>query len=148
MVSGVIYRKMVFSDIFYCSIIEQNHFNYNTTIESDVYDVLSEKSCSFVCLINENIVGFSKTTAIDQEKIEILILIVENSHRNQRIGKNLLNHTVNKAKHLRFNEIQLFVATSNKIALELYKSVGFKVVNLIKNAYKDKSDAYKMILKL
>ena len=72
----------------------------------------------------------------DKEVIRLGFIIIDNSIRGKGYGKQLIEYAINYAKEkLGAKEINLGVFTNNEEALRCYKSVGFKIMEVEKNAY-------------
>ena len=72
----------------------------------------------------------------DKEVIRLGFIIVDNSIRGKGYGKQLIEYAINYAKEkLGAKVINLGVFTNNEGAIRCYKSVGFKVMEVEKNAY-------------
>ena len=57
------------------------------------------------------------------------------------IGKLMAEHSLEEARRLGFTAMQFnFVVKSNKIAVRLWKSVGFQVIGEIPNAFRHKTN--------
>lgn len=86
----------------------------------------------------------------NKDIIRLGFIIVDNNIRGKGYGKQLIEEAVKYAKEkLGAKVINLGVFTNNEDAIQCYKSVGFKVTNIIKNAYQfhDESwDCAEMIL--
>lgn len=76
------------------------------------------------------------------DNIDILSIFVDEKDRKKNIGLNLMLELINNN---RFHEeaIMLEVSTDNRPAINLYKKVGFQIINVRKNYYENK-DAYVM----
>ena len=86
----------------------------------------------------------------NEDIIRLGFIIVDDSIRGKGYGKQLIEIAINYAKEkLRAKEINLGVFTNNEGALRCYKSVGFKVTDVEKNAfefYDEKWDCAEMVL--
>lgn len=72
----------------------------------------------------------------NKEVIRLGFVIVDSSIREKGYGKILINEAIKYAKEkLGTKKINLGVFTNNKSAFECYKSIGFKVVDIKKDAY-------------
>lgn len=82
--------------------------------------------------------------------IRLGFIIVDNSIRGKGYGKQLIKEAIKYAKEkLGAKEINLGVFTNNEGALQCYKSVGFKLIDIEKNAYQfyeEQWDCAEMIL--
>ena len=87
----------------------------------------------------------------DYNAIRMGFIIVDNTIRGKGYGKKLIEEAIKYAKNiLKAEEINLGVFTNNESAMNCYKSVGFELVNIEKNAYQfydEKWDCAEMILK-
>lgn len=80
---------------------------------------------SYVYLISDVIVG-SIITDIGDNAPWIWTLCVDKQHRNHGIAKKLLATVHEKIKSIECKKISLEVGSSNKIAIKLYDSFGYK----------------------
>ncbi len=71
-------------------------------------------------------------------------LAVARKYRNLGIGSRMLRMVVRRLKNKGIKRISLTVKTSNKKAIYLYKKMGFEIVEMIRNHYRNGCDAYKM----
>ena len=78
-------------------------------------------------------------------------IIVDSKVRGMGYGKALINEDIKYAKkEFSAEEINLGVFTVNKSAIECYKSSGFKIIDIEKNAYRFQDeiwDCAEMVLK-
>ena len=110
----------------------ENHFNFSYYLSNDIYS-------QYVYVINDKIVGYILITIID-DLVEVHLLYVDSLFRNQRIGTRLIEYLINKYSNYKF---LLEVASNNYIAIKLYKTMNFKIINIRKKYYND-IDAYVM----
>ena len=79
--------------------------------------------------------------------------IVSEEARGQGVGKALALHSIDIAKELGYKAIQFnFVVSTNTAAVNLWKSVGFRILATVPKAYNHKTlgyvDAYVMFKEL
>lgn len=77
--------------------------------------------------------------------VDILDIVIEKTHRNQKIGTNLLDYMITSLDPK--STIYLEVATYNQYAIALYEKFGFKKIHTRKEYY-GLTDAYIMERKL
>lgn len=65
----------------------------------------------------------------------VLNLCVKPASRGQGLGRNLLAHMIDKARHLAAQTLLLEVRPSNRAAIQLYQSVGFNEIGIRKDYY-------------
>ena len=104
---------------------------------SVLIDELSSKnSIFFVAKNNQEIVSFAGIKIILDEA-EIMNIVTKKEHRNQGIGKLLLERLLLEAKNKNIKRLNLEVNESNKIAIHLYEKFGFIQNGKRKNYYID-----------
>lgn len=92
-----------------------------------------------VYIINEEIVGFLDYSLMF-DKIEINYIFIKEEFRNNKIAYKLISYMIENND---FSNITLEVNINNLYAIKLYKSLGFKIINVRKNYYNG-VDAYLM----
>jgi ribosomal protein S18 acetylase RimI-like enzyme len=122
----------VYPQQYYISVINQK---LSYVIKVKRYIIIA------VCLVRYNEeTGF----------VGIDLLCVKKDYQKKGIGKLLLSYCIENCKKLGFKKFYLHVATTNKPAFHLYKKLGFKVCETIKNYYFNDlppdNDAYLMKL--
>lgn len=76
------------------------------------------------------------------DNIDILSIYVEEKYRKKNIGSSLLEELINNNRYLK-QSIMLEVSTNNTPAINLYKKMGFQIINIRKKYYEN-GDAYVM----
>lgn len=67
--------------------------------------------------------------------------MVSPNAKGKGIGRKMAEHSIEEARRLGFHSIQFnFVVKSNKIAVNLWKSVGFEVIGEIPDAFNHKQN--------
>ncbi len=94
------------------------------------------------------VVGFASfQRVIDQAEFQNIA--IDPQYRHQGLGNSLLEEAVRRLREAGAKRIYLEVRPSNKPALSLYTSIGFKLHSARKNYYRDPpEDAYVMSLDL
>jgi ribosomal protein S18 acetylase RimI-like enzyme len=90
----------------------------------------------------ESIIGFSlwKVDVIDHFS-HLLKIAVRSDYQGEGLGKKLLDFDIDRFKQWGVFKFYLEVDASNYNAVGLYRSRGFKQVNIIKQFYSDGGDA-------
>lgn len=78
----------------------------------------------------------------------IVSIAVAPDSRGKGFGKLLLRSLEERCKKRGLSMVKLEVKISNHIALNMYRSEGYKIQGYIKNYYPDGSDAYFMVKNL
>ena len=93
--------------------------------------MVSNKYPQYFLILNENVIGWCDINPKDvpeYQHVGILGIGILKDYRNKGYGKKLLLKSINHAKEINHLEkIELTVFESNNTALELYKSIGFKI---------------------
>ena len=85
--------------------------------------------------MNNEIVGYILIKKIEENTCLLDGLYVLEKHRNKKIAKSLLIEALKKCQELNVNYIDINVMVENKIALELYKKLGFNIEDLEGSSY-------------
>lgn len=78
----------------------------------------------------------------------IISLAVHPSYRGRGLGSVLLKELEERMVRDGVKRIKLEVSVSNRAAISLYRSRGYRVVNVVPSYYPDGSDAYVMVKEL
>lgn len=133
------------------------YVNGSETSREDAYEKwMNKKAKTFVAEIDGKIVGsyLIKPNQVDRgSHIANASYIVDENARGQGVGKALALHSIQTAKESNYRAIQFnFVVSTNKAAVNLWQSVGFKIIGTIPQAFNHSSlgyvDAYVMFREL
>lgn len=121
-------------------LIKSYSGNTYLTVEDVKKDIkINTHSNYLVYEINKKIVGMINFHMMS-EYAEIIDIVVSEEYRRSHIATKLIKETLNILGDI---DITLEVRQSNKVAILLYESVGFKKVGIRKKYYKNE-DAYIM----
>ena len=135
----------------------ETYVNDNETTKEEAYAKWMNKSAkTFVAKIDDEIVGvyLIKPNRVDRgSHIANASYIVDENKRGFGIGKSLALHSISTAKELGYKAMQFnFVVSTNKAAVNLWQSVGFKIIGTIPQGFNHKVlgyvDAYIMFREL
>lgn len=110
-------------------------------------EVQNPASIYIVAKCTKEIVGFAGIWD-DTYNMNITNIVVKKTHRHKGIGKKLLNKLLQITKEKNKETITLEVNEQNKIAQELYKNAGFKIVGKRKKYYNGANDAIIMTMEV
>ena len=114
----------------------------------DVYIYVTYGSDLLVADIGGKVVGYIAVMDMDRETSKIVSLAVKKEFRRRGIGTKLLSTAIERCRERGKKRVMLEVRVSNYPAQNLYKKIGFKIVDVIPNYYQDGEDAYLMVLDL
>lgn len=106
----------------------------------------NENSNYIICKKNNELIGFAGIVLI-LDIAELNNIVVKKSYRRQGISTLLLENLIQIAKLNNCKQINLEVASTNTVAINLYKKFNFKQVGLRPKYYKN-ADALLFTLKL
>ncbi|MBY8999518.1 MAG: ribosomal protein S18-alanine N-acetyltransferase [Candidatus Heimdallarchaeota archaeon] len=139
-------RPMMTTDIPQVFEIERRSFPYpfGEVLIGSLYFGAPELCC--VMEQDGKMVGFliGGYTPVPRQA-HILSFAILDEYRGKGLGKELLNHFLNRVDILDFSSVKLEVNIDNQRAIELYESLGFRIESRIRKYYQDNSDAYLMI---
>lgn len=101
---------------------------YTTWIEKSINQEIAIESLGY---FEENEILGLITLGTKNNKGDIGLLAVDESHRGKSIGKQLLNQAFIFFQSNNIKNIQVVTQNNNKNALEFYKKNNFKVVNIV-----------------
>jgi len=113
----------------------------------DLYIYLTYGSDVLVADIGGKIVGYAASMEMGSEA-KIMSIAVRKEYRGLGIGSKLLDEVIKRCKERGKAQLFLEVRVSNKIAQQLYKKKGFRIIDIIPAYYNDGEDAYVMALNL
>lgn len=128
-------KRATVDDVYDIHNLEKRVFPQPLDLEF-LYDelVINPFAKYYVYEQNKKIVGYLGYRVID-EAAEMMNFIVDPKHQKQGIGKTLISDTIDELIKQGVKMITLEVRKSNKIAIKLYESVGFKLSHIRKNYY-------------
>lgn len=101
---------------------------------------------TFIAKINGKILGayLIKPNQVDRgSHIANASYIVDNEARGKGVGKALALHSIAEAKKSGYRAMQFnFVVSTNKAAINLWQSVGFKIIGTAPKAFKHRDLGY------
>lgn len=117
--------------------------NYSPSLFNYFYETFPEGF--IVAEKNHKIIGFIIGVTTTPNIAKILMLAVDESHRKQKIGTELLNKFLEQISLKNIKHIELEVRTDKKKAIEFYEKFGFIINEKITGFYQNREDAYNMI---
>lgn len=81
---------------------------------------------------------------IKKDSAEIVSLAIKPAWRRKGVGTAFINYLIDHFKKNGYREIFLRTRTKNKFVISFYQNIGFKIIKIIKNYYRNGDDAYLM----
>ncbi len=82
------------------------------------------------------------------DEADLMNIVTRVDYQKRGFAKLLLSYLISKAKEKKCKHITLEVASTNTIAIHLYKKMGFQKISIRKNYYRNGDDAIIMALAL
>lgn len=101
---------------------------------NDIVNILNDNNVVFIIKKHNILIGYIFIT-IDKDYNEgdIEFIGIDEMYRHKGYGRDLMNMALNYFKRHRILELQLWVNSDNKRAINLYNSVGFKLDDILVN---------------
>lgn len=129
-----------YSDSFYYELLE-------SFPEGFIVAQIGEAVVGYI--MNRIEFGFSNIKGLSlSRKGHIVSVAVLPEHRGKGLGRILVEEALKAAKEKGCKEMYLEVRVTNSIAIRLYETLGFKVVQKLYRYYRDGEDAYLMAMPL
>lgn len=117
--------------------------NYPPSLYFDLYHWWRE---GFIVAENSGqVIGFIAGVVPQPGQARILMLAVEEAHRNRGIGTQLMNSFVGVCAMRGMKSVELEVRQSNVGGISFYKRHGFQLMHSLEKFYTDGEDGYKMM---
>ena len=132
--------------------LESNTFKKDAFSKNSILNLIINNTFFFKLINDDNsneIVGFIIVIQDQKDRVNLINLLISKQYQNKGYGSHLLKYTLNKIKEMNNIEvIVLNVNSKNEVAIFLYQKFGFRIVQKIENYYRQKKNAYLMILKI
>ena len=104
---------------------------------SDYSQKLADKATHFLALDNHKLRGVicCYTNDLQKKSVFLSLTCISPGYQGKGIGKKLTQFFIDKMKEKKFRKIRFEVAKGNISCQEMYKHVGFKIVEEAKNAF-------------
>lgn len=134
-------REMEAADVETVSKLESEIFTMPWSAKDFLEMVEADYAYYYVAEIDDKIVGCCGIRDIAGEG-EITNVLVDAENRKKGIGKKMMEYMLERAKQVGIGDCTLEVRVSNKAAIRLYESLGFKGEGVRPNFYdKPREDA-------
>ena len=114
-------------------------FYYRVLSSNLSYSYKIDKELVAICLVELD---------LRKKIISIALLCVKKAYQRNGLGESLLKYCLKNCLKIGYSEIFLNVATTNSVAIKLYKKLGFREIKIVKDYYIHDSppdrDAYLM----
>ena len=143
--------KMQIEDLPQIADIFISYWGTQCLYSDFVFERIINQELSFVYKIEDEVIAFCLMEYdYKNDIINIDLLCVKKDYKGKHLGKSLLSFCINYSKDLKYTRFALHVSTTNIVAYNLYKKLGFVICEYIEKYYSDEkpedSNAYYMIL--
>ncbi len=137
-------REVNDRDIGYVYDIELKSFKYPYPIYLFIMYLKLFPELFIVIECEGKVVGYGIAIIEPGRVGHIISIAIDPKYRGLGLGKALMKELERRLRSYGVNTVKLEVSVNNHIAINLYKSLGYKVVKRISGYYPDGSDAYLM----
>ena len=156
--SSMVFRRFELSDLD--QVIEINHQclpeNYPERFFQTIFSELP--SAFLICIINEELIGYTMArieTGLSNfsifhraKKGHTISIAVKPEYRRMGVATKLLEASISAMTQQGATELYLEVRISNEAAVNLYRSLEYKIIKEIRHYYRDFESAYLMARKV
>lgn len=143
-------RRANSSDLTALVTLENRTFTYDQIGRRSFSHLLKQRSSLLWCAeIAQQVVGYAIVlTRRNSRRWRIYSIATAAEVRGKGIGKALMLAVMAEAKNAGAAVLSLEVKCDNKGAIELYRQLGFEVVDILPTYYSDGADGYRLQLTL
>ncbi|RUO36148.1 N-acetyltransferase [Aliidiomarina shirensis] len=143
---NVTIRRATNTDLSALVTLENNSFNYDQIGLRSFAHLLKQRSSLLWCAeADQQIIGYAIIlTRKNSRKWRIYSIAIAPEARGKGIGKALMLEVIESAKTASVSALSLEVKCDNKGAIELYRQLGFEVIDLLPEYYSDGTDGYRL----
>tara|TARA_B100002052_G_scaffold193633_1_gene176496 strand:- start:72 stop:503 length:432 start_codon:yes stop_codon:yes gene_type:complete len=119
--------------------------NLNENYEKNVFLNIRKKWPEGFLIVEDKkqIVGACCGAILPNEKLRVLILVLQKDYQKQGIGKDLMNRMIESSKIFGVKKVTLEVRKDSE-AIQFYRKLGFSSVDLLPCYYQDGCDGIVM----
>ena len=132
--------------------LERRYLKKDSFTKELMLNLIIKNTYFFKLIDNElsnNIIGFIIIIQDREKRVNLINFLIRKGERKRGYGSYLLRYALKKVKALdNIETIILNVNSKNKAAISLYQKFNFRIVQRIENYYRDKQNAYLMILNI
>lgn len=96
-----------------------------------------------VAKVGGRIAGYA-VACMEKRNAEIASLAVHPDYRRRGVAKRLMSHLLRALRAAGVRRVELMVRSGNTAGAQLYRSLGFRRVRLVKRYYEDGGDGFLM----
>lgn len=143
-------RRATSSDLNALVALENSTFNYDQIGRRSFSHLLKQRSSLLWCAeLDNKVIGYAIVlTRKNSQKWRIYSIAIAPEARGKGIGKALMAEVFKSAKAAAVTAFSLEVKCDNKGAIELYRQLGFEVIDVLPEYYSDGTDGYRLQLTL
>ncbi len=103
---------------------------HDIKVLSDPYNEIINNNGNIFFLVSKNeVIGTYALLQVNRKECELQKFTIKEKYRGRKLGKQMLEHAIEKARSLKYESIVLMTHPKLKKATQLYKKTGFKVIH-------------------
>lgn len=116
--------------------VEKEAFGLNGGIDEWILKPIIRYGKVFVLVIEDEVIGIAEYIRdFDGDEIFLYGFSIKKEYRKCGYGKKLLEESIKVFRKNKIKKLGLTVSLENEEAIELYKKLGFKMEEILKNEY-------------
>lgn len=116
--------------------VEKEAFGVSGGVDEWILKPIIRYGKVFVLVIEDEVIGIAEYIRdFDGDEIFLYGFSIKKEYRKCGYGKKLLEESVKVFRENKIKKIGLTVSLENKAAIELYKKLGFKMEEMLKDEY-------------
>lgn len=143
----LLFRAATMADLDNLCVLENQCFSYDQIGRRSFRRLLQSPTAHlYVALLAEQLVAYAIVlTRCNSRYCRLYSMATGPAARGKGIAKYLLTEIITRLQP-RYNGMRLEVKTNNPGGLELYRKLGFEVIDVLPGYYSDGDDGYRMQL--
>ena len=134
------FRKMTPEDASAVEVVEKSCFDMPWSRQSFWQEASNDKAYYLLALDGERVIGYVGVWILFDEA-QITNVAITPEYQNKGIGRLMMKEIIKISQERKANAMTLEVRPSNKGAIHLYESLGFKSVGRRRGYHEDGEDA-------
>jgi len=126
--SGILIARELFSEYAKSLGFPLDFQDFDAELEHLPGEYASPEGCIFVCKLDDAIVGCIALRKLEKGICELKRMYVREGFRGKRIGKQLAEKVIERAKEIGYRRMRLDTLRSMKTAIRIYEELGFKEI--------------------
>ncbi|NHI93564.1 MAG: ribosomal-protein-alanine N-acetyltransferase [Candidatus Lokiarchaeota archaeon] len=126
--------------------IEKISFDHPYSDDLMKFIVHNRNAINLIAETENEIIGYVFAILKSDREGHVISIAIKPNFRKKGVGSHLINEIIRILEDNKATKLVLEVRTTNKMAIEFYERIGFKITTKLNKYYDNNEDAYKMEL--